>query len=99
MEKLSQEGWKVNFLQIRMIHPFPKEYVSKVLSRAEKRIVVEMNYSAQLASIVREQTGLVLENYVLKFNGHPMSSDELFDAIKLILTEKASERQVLTRGS
>ncbi len=89
----------MNFLQIRMIHPFPKEYVSKVLNRARKRIDVEMNYSAQLASIVREQTGVVMDNYVLKYSGRPMSSDELHDAIKLILQEKAPKRQVLTHGS
>ncbi|UCD40433.1 MAG: 2-oxoacid:acceptor oxidoreductase subunit alpha, partial [Candidatus Bathyarchaeota archaeon] len=40
MERLTREGRKVNFLQIRMIHPFPKEHVSKILSSASKRIDV-----------------------------------------------------------
>ncbi len=99
MERLSQEGWKVNFLQIRMIHPFPKEHVSEVLNRARRRIDVEMNYSGQLAGIIREQIGVVMDNYVLKFSGRPMSSDEVHDAIKLILQEKAPKRHVLTHGS
>ncbi|MCZ2856605.1 MAG: 2-oxoacid:ferredoxin oxidoreductase subunit alpha [Candidatus Bathyarchaeota archaeon] len=99
MKRLSQEGWKVNFLQIRMVHPFPKEHVSEVLNRAGKRIDVEMNYSGQLASIIREQTGVVMDNYVLKYSGLPMSSDEVYNAIKLILQEKAPKRQVLPHGS
>jgi len=96
MERLSHEGWKLNFLQIRMIHPFPKEHVSEILKKAKKRIDVEMNYSGQLASIVREQTGAVMGNFVLKYTGRPMSSDELHGTIKLILQEKAPKRQVLT---
>jgi 2-oxoglutarate ferredoxin oxidoreductase subunit alpha len=99
MERLSQEGLKVNFLQIRMIHPLPKEYVAQVLNNARKRVDVEMNYSGQLANIIREQTGVVMDNYVLKYSGRPMSSDELHDAIRLILQEKAPRRQVLTHGS
>lgn len=98
MERLCQ-GWRVNFLQIRMIHPFPKEYVSKALSKVRKRVDVEMNYSGQLASIIREQTGVVMDNLVLKYSGRPMSSDELYHAIKLILQEKAPKRQVLTHDS
>ncbi|MFQ6073898.1 MAG: 2-oxoacid:ferredoxin oxidoreductase subunit alpha [Candidatus Bathyarchaeia archaeon] len=99
MERLSQEGWKLSFLQIRMIHPLPKEYVTEVLNKARKRVDVEMNYSGQLASIIREQTGVVMDNYVLKYTGRPMSSDEVHDAIEIILKEKAPRRQVLTHGS
>lgn len=99
VERLSQEGWKMSFLQIRMIHPFPREYVSKVLNKSGKTIDVEMNYSGQLASIVKEQTGVAMDNYVLKYSGRPMSTDEVHDAIKLILQEKAPKRQVLTHGS
>jgi 2-oxoglutarate ferredoxin oxidoreductase subunit alpha len=99
MGRLNQEGWKLSFLQVRMIHPFPEEHVSEVLNRASKRIDVEMNYSGQLASIIREQTGVVMDSYVLKYSGRHMSSDEVYDAIKLILQEKALKRQVLIHGS
>jgi 2-oxoglutarate ferredoxin oxidoreductase subunit alpha len=99
VDQLNQEGWKVNFLQIRMVQPLPKEYVFEVLSKAEKRVDVEMNYSGQLASIIKEQTGVVMDHYVLKYSGRPMSSDEVHDALKQILKEKAPKRHVLTHGS
>jgi 2-oxoglutarate ferredoxin oxidoreductase subunit alpha len=46
-----------------------------------------------------EQTGIVMDYYVLKYSGRPMSSDEVYEAVKLILEGKAPKRQVLTRGS
>jgi len=37
--------------------------------------------------------------YVLKWNGRPMTTTEVYDAIKLILLDKAPKRHVLTYGS
>ena len=70
------------------------------LSAAEqKKIIIEGNYSAQLAGVVREKTGIAMDYSVLKWNGRPISTDEVYEAVKLILQEKAPTRQVLTRGS
>jgi 2-oxoglutarate ferredoxin oxidoreductase subunit alpha len=99
MERLRQEGFKMNFLQVRMPHPLPKDYIAEVLHKAEKKIDVEMNYSGQLAGIIREKTGIAMDYFVLKWNGRPMSADEVYDALKLIMQERAPKRQVLTHGA
>ncbi len=99
IERLGHEGHKLNFLQVRMPHPLPKEYVAEVLSKAKKKIAVEGNYSAQLAGIIKENTGIDMDYYLLKWNGRPMSSDEVYEALKLIMQDKAQMRQVLTSGS
>jgi len=99
MERLRREGYKMNFLQVRMPHPLPKEYIAKVLEKAEKKVVVEGNYVAQLAGIIREQTGIAMDYFVLKWNGRPMSSDEVYESLKLIMSGKAPKRQVLTHGT
>ncbi len=99
MEWLQQDGIKVNFLQVRLIHPFPTAYVKGVLSKAKRIVDVEMNYSGQLGGIVREKTLVPIEQYVVKYNGRPMSSEEIHDAIKLIAEGKAPKRVVLTRGA
>jgi len=98
-ERLRQEGYEMSFLQVRVPHPLPKEYIAEVLGKAKKKIAVEGNYSAQLAGIIREETGIVMDYFVLKWNGRPMSSDEVYDALKLIVQEKAPKRQVLTHGT
>jgi len=99
MERLRQEGFKTNFLQVRMPHPLPKDFIAEVLNKAQKRIDVEMNYSGQLAGIIREKTGIAMDYFVLKWNGRPMSADEIYEALKLIMQEKAPQRQVLTHGA
>jgi len=99
MERLRQEGFKMNFLQVRMPHPLPTDYIAEVLKKAEKKIDVEMNYSGQLAGIIREKTGIAMDYFVLKWNGRPMSADEVYEALKLIMQEKAPKRQVLTHGA
>jgi 2-oxoglutarate/2-oxoacid ferredoxin oxidoreductase subunit alpha len=99
MDWLKQDGIKVNFLQLRLINPFPTEYVAKILSRAKKIVGVEMNYSAQLIGIVRERTCIPIKQVVVKYNGRPMSSEELYDALKTIHDGKAPERTVLKHGA
>ncbi len=98
-ERLEDEGTKINFLQVRLLHPFPARDIARLLTRAEKVIDVEMNYSGQLAGIVREKTGILIEDLILKYNGRPMSSDEVYEAIRNSLTGKARGRQVLMYGS
>ena len=96
---LSEEGFSLGFLQIRMVHPLPKEYVTDVLENAEKIIDVEMNYSGQLGGIITEKTRIPMNFYVLKYNGRPMTTTEVYGALKRILLNQAPERQVLTYGS
>jgi 2-oxoglutarate ferredoxin oxidoreductase subunit alpha len=97
-ELLEAEGIKINFLQAHMIHPFPASDFSELLHRAKRVIDVEMNYSGQLAGIIREKTGIKIEDLILKYNGRPMTSDEAYAAIKNALASKAPKRQVLTDG-
>jgi 2-oxoglutarate ferredoxin oxidoreductase subunit alpha len=99
MEWLAKDGIKVNFLQIKLIHPFPTERVKEILARAKKIVDIEMNYTAQLAGIVMERTCIPIEQFVVKYNGRPMSSEELYSAIMTIATGKAEKRVVLKNGS
>ena len=77
----------ISFLQVRMIAPFPSEEVMKYL-KGKYVIDIEQNYSGQLADLLREKTGIVVDSRILKFNGRPMAYEELMDAIKKAQTEK-----------
>jgi len=97
MEILKQEGISVNFLQIHMILPFPTEFVAQVLARARRRVNVEMNYSGQMAQVIREKTGIPMDASILKWNGRAISQNEIVDGVKRILKEHES-KVVLTHG-
>jgi 2-oxoglutarate ferredoxin oxidoreductase subunit alpha len=99
MSKLADEGFSLGFLQVRMLHPLPIEYVSNVLRNAEKIITVENNFSGQLAEMIKEKTGISANFRVLKYNGRPMTTSEVYVALKDIIRGEASERQVLSYGS
>lgn len=79
-----QDGLQVNFLQLRLLNPFPAEDVVRALSRAKKLVDVEMNYSGQFAGLLREKTGISVDHMVVKYNGRPMSCEEVYDALKQI---------------
>ncbi|NWF86290.1 2-oxoacid:acceptor oxidoreductase subunit alpha [Candidatus Bathyarchaeota archaeon] len=99
LQKLTQEGFNLGFIQVRMMHPLPKEYLTDALQNTEKIIDVEMNYSGQLGGIIREKTGIPIGFHILKWNGRPMTTTEVYEAVKLVLFNKAPKRQVLTYGS
>ena len=99
MDWLKEDGVTVNFLQLRLINPFPTEYVTRVLSKAKRIVGIEMNYSGQLVGVIREKTCIPIDQLVVKYNGRPMSSEELYEAIKTIHGGKAPKRIVLKHGA
>jgi 2-oxoglutarate ferredoxin oxidoreductase subunit alpha len=99
LEMLNNEGFDLAFLQVRLIHPLPTEKIRELLKKARTKITVEMNYSGQLASLISEHTGIFMDHHVLKYNGRPMTTTEVYDALKKILRGEAPKRQVLTYGS
>jgi len=96
---LKEEGLSAGFLQVRMINPFPVGDVRKALEGKKRFIDIEDNYTGQLGQVIKEKTGLAPNFYVLKYTGRPMTTTEVYDALKAILTDKAAERQVLMFGS
>lgn len=44
-------------------------------------IIVENNMTAQLKSVIAENTGLIIEKTILKYDGRPFFADELYEKI------------------
>ena len=99
MDTLASEGAKLNFVQVRLLNPFPKDLVASLLSKTRLLIDIEMNYSAQLASLIRENVKMDPDYFIVKYNGRPMSSSEVYSALKKIIGGKAKRREVLTHGA
>jgi 2-oxoglutarate ferredoxin oxidoreductase subunit alpha len=99
MDALRGEDFSIGFLQLRMLHPLPRQYVAQVLGNAKRVIDVENNYLGQLGQIVKEETGVPMNFYLLKYTGRPMTTTEVHAALKNVLSGKAPKRQVLMYGS
>jgi len=99
MDQLKAEGIDVNFVHIKLLWPFPGKEVEAILKKAKTKIHVEMNYTAQLAHLVRQETGIKMDHFILKYNGRPMTQDEVYRGIKKAVQEPTSSRkEVLTHG-
>ncbi|HEY6756821.1 MAG TPA: 2-oxoacid:ferredoxin oxidoreductase subunit alpha [Nitrososphaera sp.] len=99
MDKLAVEGMKVRYIQVRLMNPFPSELVKSMLKDAKTIIDIEMNYTGQLGSLVRQHTGLEANYHIVKYNGRPMSLDEVYNGVKRIIHGDAPRRQVLKSGA
>jgi 2-oxoglutarate/2-oxoacid ferredoxin oxidoreductase subunit alpha len=99
LDRLAAEGIKVRYIQVRLMHPFPSELVKSMLKDAKTVIDIEMNYSSQLGSLVRQYTGLEANYQIVKYNGRPMSLDEVYNGVKRIIRGDAPRRQVLRSGA
>ena len=85
MAVLAEQGKRVNFLQVRLMKPFPADRVAAHLAAAKRLVLVEENYGAQLGHLIREQTGVLIPDQILKYDGRPFSEDELVRALDAVL--------------
>jgi 2-oxoglutarate ferredoxin oxidoreductase subunit alpha len=99
LSMLKEEGLNAGFMQVRLINPLPTESIKKALEGKKLIIDIEDNYTGQLGEVIREKTGIAPNFHILKYTGRPMTTTEVYDAIKAVLTGKASQRQVLIYGS
>jgi 2-oxoglutarate ferredoxin oxidoreductase subunit alpha len=81
-----------------MLYPFPSAYIKQLLQNKKRVIDIEDNHDAQLGGVITEYAHVKPNYYILKYTGRPMMTTEVYVAIKNILTNKASERQVLMLG-
>jgi len=99
INQLKDEGFKIGFMQVRMLHPLPASYIREMLNNKKRVIDVEDNHNAQLGGVITEQALVKPNYYILKYTGRPMMTTEVYQALKLILDGKAAERQVLMNGA
>lgn len=71
----------VKLVQIVWMEPFDIKRVVEELSGAEKIIDVECNHDAQLAALIREKTGIVVTDTILKFDSRPFGPMALAEEI------------------
>jgi len=69
------------FLQISYLRPFPKEIVKKEIEKSKKVVLVENNATGLLGQVIAEETGCLIKNKVLKYDGRPFFSRELVEKI------------------
>jgi len=70
------EDLDYKFLQVLYMKPMSSE-IKKEMVKAKKVVLVENNLTGQLGRLIREKTGLKIDNRILRYDGRPFRSDEL----------------------
>jgi len=76
------DGLAVNLVHFNEIWPFPAEATAQALQGAKKIIAVENNATAQLAHLLRAETGYQVAGKILKFDGRPFSAAHILSRLK-----------------
>jgi 2-oxoglutarate ferredoxin oxidoreductase subunit alpha len=81
IERLAEHGVVANQLPIKWIVPFHGDEVSKILTAANKVIIVENNHSGQFARYMRSETGFSADAHIRKYDGEPFMPHHVVDGV------------------
>ncbi|HHW56205.1 MAG TPA: 2-oxoacid:acceptor oxidoreductase subunit alpha [Clostridia bacterium] len=86
VENLVDEGLSVGALIFGDIWPLPTQRLLELSKNAKKIIDIEQNATAQLESLIRQEALIKATHKILKYDGRPFSSDEVYKKIKEVLS-------------
>ena len=99
IDLLKKEGISIGLVQLKLLHPFPSEYVSSLLKDATTIIDIEANHSGQMGKLFKQNVGRDVDYFILKYSGRAMTCTEVYDSLKKIIQNKAGKREVLMHGA
>ena len=77
MPLLLARGHSTNLLAIPTVYPLHAELLRRDLENARRTLLVEANYSGQLGHLIRAETGVLLAERFLKYDGEPFYPMEI----------------------
>jgi len=68
---------RIGFIHLPQVWPFPDQKLHKLLDNITRVFTVENNAGAQLAGLLRRETGIAVEGSILRYDGRPFNLDYL----------------------
>lgn len=82
VEMLNEDGVSVGALIFGDLYPLPTRLLKKYVDSAKKLINVEMNYTGQLARLIRQELGIFIDHSILNYDGRQMDSYTICSRLK-----------------
>src|SRR6266478_5545627 len=92
--QLASEGIRANQLQIKYLVPFHSNEITQILRNCKKTICVEANYTGQFARHLRAETGITVDDHILKYDCEPFEPHHITEEVKAILEGRERSRDV-----
>jgi len=67
----------VNYIHFNYLYPLPVEKIKKIFKQYKYLVLIEQNYSGQFGKLLTEETGIQIENQLLKYDGRPFFRQEI----------------------
>ena len=77
VEELNNQGEKVGALSFGDIYPLPEEGLRKYAKQAKIIINVEQNFTGQLGKLITQETGILMTNSILKYDGRQICGNDI----------------------
>jgi 2-oxoglutarate ferredoxin oxidoreductase subunit alpha len=78
----AEQAGRANLLHFTDIWPFPTEAVTAALGAARRLVGVEGNATAQLANLIRANTGLAMDDTILRYDGRAFTPEYILAHLK-----------------
>lgn len=82
VEELNKNSKKVSALSFGDLYPLPEKSLRKYYSKAKKIINVEQNYLGQLGKLITQETGILMNGSILKYDGRQLNGEDIIDALE-----------------
>ena len=76
-DQINAAGGSANVLQFLDLWPLPEELTAAALGECRRTVVVEQNYTSQLARLLRMTTGIKVDGTLSKYDGRPFAPEEI----------------------
>ena len=81
VDQLNAAETSANVLHLTDLWPFPADAVREALERAKRVVSVEVNATAQLATLIRAQTGRAVDDTLLRYDGRAFTPGYILERL------------------
>jgi 2-oxoglutarate/2-oxoacid ferredoxin oxidoreductase subunit alpha len=75
--RLNQAGTPARLVHLAEVWPFPRQAVAAALQDAGKLVMVEANATGQMGRLLRQETGIRPDHYVVCYDGLPFTPEAI----------------------
>ncbi len=81
VELLQAQGKKAAVIYFPWIYPFPTDAAKTLFAKAKRLVDIEQNGTAQLAQLIRMETGIDIAEKIVKYDGRPFFPEEIVERV------------------
>ena len=85
IQLLEKDEITVNHLHLKYLTPFHEDVIEEILSSANKRLIIEQNFTGQLRAFIRMKTGIQIEHKLLRWDGEPIVPSQIVEKVKEVV--------------